>query len=159
MNPVLSILPISSKECSGCHMMKPLCEFSPHGKARDLLQPKCRICRRILVNSYNHTKPGQAANRQPHRIFGHYTQRSKQRGILFQLTFIEFMKLWQSPCFYCSSPISTIGIDRVDNNRGYTLDNIVSCCIICNRMKLTSNRDEFIEQCRRIVTVADSSPV
>jgi hypothetical protein len=157
MNSVLSILPVSSKECSGCHTVKPLCEFSPHKKSRDLVQPKCRSCRRTAVNDYNRTELGRVANRQPNRIFGHYVQRSKRRGILFNLTFHEFMKLWQMPCSYCSSPISTIGIDRVDNERGYSLDNVVSCCIVCNRMKLTSNRDEFIEQCRRIVLTADIS--
>jgi len=28
-----------------------------------------------------------------------------------------------------------IGVDRVDNDRPYTLDNIVPCCAICNQIK------------------------
>ena len=36
-------------------------------------------------------------------------------------------------CFYCNS-VST-GLDRVDNNKGYTNANIVPCCGECNRLK------------------------
>lgn len=37
------------------------------------------------------------------------------------------------------------GIDRVNNNEGYTLLNSLSCCIICNRAKNSLSYGEFIE--------------
>lgn len=45
------------------------------------------------------------------------------------------------------------GLDRVDNSLGYILTNVVSCCAICNRMKLTLTYCAFIEKCRRISDV------
>jgi hypothetical protein len=148
-----------SKECLKCHVVKELCEFSPHKKARDGFTTECRLCRRNRVNTYNHSEAGIAASHKPRSIFGRYQQRAKLRGIVFKLTFAEFMKFWQVPCSYCLTQISTIGIDRVDNNLGYLPSNVVSCCITCNRMKLTSCRDEFIEQCRRIVMTADKNTI
>lgn len=36
------------------------------------------------------------------------------------------------------------GIDRVDNNKGYTLDNCVPCCWECNQMKSSLNLYEWL---------------
>jgi hypothetical protein len=35
------------------------------------------------------------------------------------------------------------GIDRKDNSKGYTIDNVVSCCFICNKGKWTQSVGEF----------------
>ena len=35
------------------------------------------------------------------------------------------------------------GIDRIDNNKGYTIDNIVPCCHICNQAKSSFTLQEF----------------
>jgi hypothetical protein len=35
------------------------------------------------------------------------------------------------------------GVDRVENSLGYSVDNCVACCKICNWMKLTLSVDEF----------------
>lgn len=53
----------------------------------------------------------------------------------------------KEPCFYCGGINNTLGIDRVDNNIGYTKENSVSCCGICNRMKVDSTFDNFIDRC------------
>jgi hypothetical protein len=44
---------------------------------------------------------------------------------------------WQKPCHYCGAelPLHIVGLDRVDNARGYTRDNIVPCCALCNDAK------------------------
>jgi hypothetical protein len=42
------------------------------------------------------------------------------------------------------------GIDRVDSNIGYTLENCVPCCEAVNRMKMDLSKEEFIELCREI---------
>lgn len=33
------------------------------------------------------------------------------------------------------------GLDRVNNSKGYTLDNVVSCCFECNRSKNSISLD------------------
>jgi len=83
--------------------------------------------------------------------FLQYKKNAKFRNIPFELTEIQFMTFWQKPCYYCNSPIPTIGLDRVDNTKGYTMDNVVSCCKVCNLMKRNLPLDIFIEQCQRIV--------
>jgi len=42
------------------------------------------------------------------------------------------------------------GVDRVDNSIGYTVENSVSCCAMCNRMKHAYGAAAFIEKCRAI---------
>ena len=43
-----------------------------------------------------------------------------------------------------------MGIDRKDNNKGYTNDNCVPCCGFCNKMKMDHSIDEFYSQIIRI---------
>jgi hypothetical protein len=42
------------------------------------------------------------------------------------------------------------GIDRVDNTLGYSKENCVSCCKICNYMKQVLTLEEFYSHIRRI---------
>ena len=60
------------------------------------------------------------------------------------------MEMWQKPCYYCGSIIETVGVDRVDNNKGYTLDNVVPCCSKCNYMKNSNTEKEFLEHVEKI---------
>jgi hypothetical protein len=39
--------------------------------------------------------------------------------------------------------VNTNGIDRVDNTKGYTTDNVVPCCKLCNYAKSAMAVDEF----------------
>ena len=45
-------------------------------------------------------------------------------------TYALFLAL---PCFYCGE--ESTGLDRVENNKGYTNANVVPCCKECNRLK------------------------
>jgi len=86
----------------------------------------------------------------PHGKYLVYEKGAKKRGILFDLTEEQFLKLWQQPCFYCGADIMTIGVDRVDNSRGYETDNIVPCCAMCNFIKGSRSFDEYLEHCLRV---------
>jgi deoxycytidylate deaminase len=55
------------------------------------------------------------------------------------------MVFWQQPCIYCGKQITTAGIDRIDNNVGYTIDNCVACCRVCNWMKMQMDVDEWFD--------------
>lgn len=103
-----------------------------------------------------------------------YKGNAKSRGYEFILSDIEFTKLIKDNCYYCNAippmkqlsrtnqtmhwtneyasnmKIEAHGIDRIDNNLGYTLNNCVTCCTQCNYMKRAYSQQEFIEQCIRI---------
>lgn len=50
------------------------------------------------------------------------------------------------------------GIDRLDNNAGYTVTNTVTCCSPCNKLKGTFNRFRFLEQVRAVYArIAEST--
>lgn len=83
--------------------------------------------------------------------YSQYKSGAKRRGLDFDLTYLEFMMFWQKPCQYCGSGIATIGIDRIDNTKGYSINNIVSCCDTCNWMKADYALDSFMEHCKKIV--------
>lgn len=82
--------------------------------------------------------------------FKEYKRGCEKRGLNFDLSFDEFKTYWRSKCFYCGGEIETIGLDRVDNNRGYSNDNIVSCCWDCNRLKGDMNQKEFLDKIKSI---------
>jgi hypothetical protein len=87
-----------------------------------------------------------------------YKYCAKNRGYEFLLTKDEFKYLTSQNCFYCGKPPSTIrkgrpqngdylynGIDRIDNFKGYTMDNVVPCCYECNWGKRNKTINEFLE--------------
>ncbi len=79
-----------------------------------------------------------------------YKKSADKRNIVFNLTFLEFISFWKKDCEYCGSKIETIGLDRFDNEIGYYIDNIKSCCYYCNSMKRDKNYNDFINHCQKI---------
>lgn len=73
---------------------------------------------------------------------------ARTRNIEYHLTDVEALKILTTPCFYCRN--KNVGIDRIDSDKGYVIDNCVACCAMCNYMKRTYTRDEFIQQCKII---------
>ncbi len=80
-----------------------------------------------------------------------YKRGANQRNIGWGLTDEQFFKFWQQYCTYCGEEIETIGIDRVDSSKGYTVENTVSCCSTCNKMKLNLTQEEFLGKVKQIV--------
>ena len=80
--------------------------------------------------------------------------RAQEAKLEFSLTKEQVAPFYKAKCHYCDEQIPNIGFDRVENDRGYHLDNIVPCCIECNMMKRTQDVDLFIERCARIVNIA-----
>ena len=91
-------------------------------------------------------------------------KRSKKNKWEFVITSDEFIKLSKQPCFYCGiAPFIEIkdrcniinsdknikifanGIDRINSNLGYIIDNCVSCCKHCNTAKNIMTESEFKE--------------
>jgi|ERR1035437_4677476 hypothetical protein len=79
-----------------------------------------------------------------------YKHSAKSTHREFTLSMEEFMTFWQKSCFYCGNIPLTIGLDRIDNDKGYTIENIVSCCTTCNLMRKTLSQEIFINHCKLI---------
>lgn len=91
-------------------------------------------------------------------IYGQYKNNAKSRNITFDLESDDFKNLIDSKCYYCNKEPSNIkdlkyntgnyiynGIDRLDNNLGYNLENCVPCCKQCNIAKHTYSLEAFKE--------------
>lgn len=79
-----------------------------------------------------------------------YKRAAKARNIEWLLSEEEFKSFWGLPCSYCGSEINTIGIDRVDNDKGYIIQNCTPCCNVCNRMKMDLSKDGFLDKLKQI---------
>lgn len=86
---------------------------------------------------------------------------------VFDIKIEEFRFLCQQNCFYCDSTPSNLityrgqnsftfryfmysGLDRINNDVGYTRQNVVPCCIICNRAKNSMPFKDFIDWLNRL---------
>ena len=83
--------------------------------------------------------------------FTQYQWNAQHRNHEFNLTLEEFTRLITETCYYCGAPPYRVyqgfrcnGLDRVDNARGYTLDNAVAACKTCNLAKRSMSHDDFI---------------
>lgn len=91
-----------------------------------------------------------------------YKLRARKEGIEWSLTDEQCEKLFKGNCEYCgavpqrvkrinyNSAYTYNGIDRTDNNKGYTVDNSVSCCMRCNYMKSDLSLSDFYAHIKKI---------
>lgn len=73
-----------------------------------------------------------------------------KRNKILELSFEEFCEIIKQPCNYCGETEKRIGIDRVDNIKGYTKENSAPCCNPCNMMKKTMSKDDFLTHIEKI---------
>jgi hypothetical protein len=95
-------------------------------------------------------------------VLSYYRYNARKRGLAWELTEEQFNLIITSPCHYTgvveSNKLITPsgetfrynGVDRLDNSKGYTLANSVSCCKSVNAAKSAMNYDEFVKMCHMI---------
>jgi hypothetical protein len=98
-------------------------------------------------------------------LYDNYRKNASNRGLEWNLTEDQVREITKRNCFYCgiepkqkryarSASRENFyvynGIDRVDNNKGYIPDNVVACCIHCNRAKRTRTLNEFVAWAERL---------
>jgi hypothetical protein len=152
--------------------------YTKHGKRIWSCECECGRVKNIVGSSlitgktqtcggYAHrstTKPyGEAAF---NRLFYIYTKSAKDRDYEFKLTSDEFRYLTKQNCFYCDLPPGSVfkaarmygpyiynGIDRKDNLKGYTKENSVPCCGVCNTIKMDLSYEVFLKHIKKIYEV------
>lgn len=89
------------------------------------------------------------------RLYEVYKKNADRASREFSLDFVDAILLFTSDCHYClASPQSPAprsdgeffynGIDRKDNSVGYTKENSVACCTICNMAKRGYDYEKFV---------------
>lgn len=121
----------------------------------------CRSCS-------NRLPEGQAGF---NNLLSKYKTRCITHKRVFDLSEEEFKEITSSNCHYCGvspykeskSTYSTSentkkhsiylynGIDRIDSSLGYTKENSVPCCEICNKAKRDMSYNDFINYLKRII--------
>jgi len=99
------------------------------------------------LNKFGKKEKGQSCF---NRLVRQYKRDAKKRNQEFSLTEKQCFFLFKQDCFYCAkAPGMEItdfnangsffynGIDRVDNEKHYISNNVVSCCYECNERKHT----------------------
>ena len=99
-------------------------------------------------------------------VYSDIQQRANKRKQAFSLTKEDAKLLFESPCHYCGAAPSMVkkakggayiynGIDRKNNNIGYTKENSLSCCGWCNSMKSDKSYQDFIDKINSIASNLD----
>lgn len=141
-----------NKTCTKCGETKPTTEFHKQSDGRDGLRCDCKSCRKAWGKAWREANPERikaqkkAYYKTPAGKFSEYKGQAKKRGIPFLMEFQQFEGLWQKPCYYCGAEIKTIGLDRVDNDGPYHIDNVVPCCWSCNESKRALPLEEWSER-------------
>ena len=106
------------------------------------------------------------------RRWNNHCVAAKKHNRTNELTYDTFVQMVNQNCYWCGQVPSDVhyayslkrktkgiesdvsakfnGIDRLDSSRGYELDNVVSCCNMCNRMKSDFSVDIFTNQVKLI---------
>ena len=130
-----------------------------------------RLCPFATKNRGKHDRkhelkpPGEAAFKN---LYSEYKRSAKARNKAFHLIPMEVKEIVMQNCFYCGRGPQKFrktawgdifpynGIDRVDNSKGYTVDNCVPSCYMCNTAKHQRTQKEFEDWIERLVTQSPS---
>ena len=137
---------LEAKACSKCGLNQSLSCFHKNGSS---YSSQCKTCR-------------HASNRKYRRKFNHkekyrnYIYRSITTDRELSISYEEFLDLVTNySCYYCGLDNDQLGLDRVDNSQGYTLENVVPCCRPCNVAKNDMSYNDFITMCKYVVSNHD----
>jgi hypothetical protein len=97
--------------------------------------------------------PNLFANHFSKNNYKIYKSRALKKNLNFEITNEQFKEITLKSCYICGKKMTEQhknGIDRFDNNIGYTLDNCKPCCGECNYLKKNYTYNNFLEKCKLI---------
>jgi hypothetical protein len=111
----------------------------------------CRGCSRVEDRKREKRRDYYTFKKRCSRI----RNAGRQRGIkwTFDGPHREVLrKFYDAPCHYCGREVEQrLGLDRVDNAKGYVPGNVVQCCTACNLMKASHSVDEWTVHMERVL--------
>lgn len=117
------------------HSIKP--KYPPEGEERDEYNKKRREKRQANRDAIlekeaakRATKYGRA--RMLKNGYAHQDRKTKRGKCT--LTEEQIMQFWNDGCYYCGeTDWKKLGADRMDNDKGHTIENCVCACAKCNK--------------------------
>ena len=140
---------IQTKRCSKCGRILPLSDFYRDKQTKDGLDYWCKAC--IKAKNAQHYQSNKDAIAQKHAEYcdpqknpmgwarikvGVYRQMDRERGFDDSNTITAewfVQNIMYKPCAHCGlRQVGAIGVNRLDNTKGHTIDNVEPCCLKCN---------------------------
>jgi len=134
-----------TRRCSKCGKTQPIINFGKHRGTKDGLDLWCKDCAHKHGAEYRKTPGGIYTN-----LKGRITHREKRELCFTRDEFIEWYESQPKICVYCGlteqefikafqphykRKMKRLTVDRKNNDKDYTLDNIVLACHRCNSIK------------------------
>jgi hypothetical protein len=147
-----------TKTCTKCKKILDISNFNVRGAGEKGYRSHCRTCsleakaKHIKENpeKYNNQKKAwcKKANktrRHPIARYNYSKYKALREGREFSLTLEQYLGLLNQNCYYDNAPLPKTGkgLDRLDSNKGYSLNNVVPCCAFCNRAKSSKSKKDF----------------
>lgn len=121
-------------------------------------------CKRKEVIAQTYTEKRNISGKRDsafRQVVTSYRWSAKNKGLSWNINDDDIYKFTNQNCNYCGAKPGIIsrvgymmyiynGMDRVDNNKGYEVDNIVPCCSNCNYMKRAMEKSQFLNQIIKI---------
>lgn len=132
--------------CSMCNIMK------------GTLTPNIFVKRIEHILTYNKCISGNIyptifINHKGSSYKEYYTRAVKKINKSFEITMDDYLKIIAEKCYICgkeSKGEHRNGIDRIDNDKGYTLDNVKPCCGECNYSKNDFKLQDYLNKSKEI---------
>ena len=156
------------KKCSKCKIIKNITEFypRPERKKGKGIRSICKLCDKLKKDKYYATEDGFMK-----KLFLSMNDRkiATKRNMSYSVDFTkeEFLQLWKEYkkkygmfCFYTKVPLNFIkspekirgnqvSVDRIDNSKGYSKNNIIFCSAKANLLKGSVS----IDMCHKILAL------
>jgi hypothetical protein len=109
------------------------------------------------INPHMRKKQNDKSKLSLSRLTYNYIKSASTRNIDYELSSENTTELMKNVCFYCKDINENgekyfNGIDRIDNDVGYTIDNCVTCCKMCNVCKKNLALETFIGKVHHIIS-------
>jgi hypothetical protein len=74
---------------------------------------------------------------RPGNKFTSGRHQAKKKSLSWTIEKDQYVSLIKQPCDYCGGPLpkAGIGLDRLNNKKGYDIDNVIPCCSVCNLVR------------------------
>lgn len=72
------------------------------------------------------------------RRYGKLKSNARQRNLPVNLTFQKYLDIIKQGCYYCGKDLMVMagtGLDRINNELGYSHKNSIACCATCNSVR------------------------